>query len=59
MHSSDRDNARYRARQSLVRVMADQARRDGIAVPNMREIERKAQEVGDRNDKKKDSGHEK
>lgn len=51
---SGRDEMRREARQDLVRVLAKQQVREGSAIPNMREAERKATEVADRNDRKKD-----
>lgn len=53
---SEREEMRRDARQDLVRTMAEHERKKGNALPNMREIERKAHEVGERNDQRMDWG---
>jgi hypothetical protein len=46
--------ARKRGRDDLVRVIADHERKSG-RLPDMRKVEREAERVAERNDRKKDN----
>lgn len=51
---SEQEERRRRAREDLVRVQKEHAQKQGQALPNMREIEKKAQERADMVDRKRD-----
>lgn len=53
---TDQWEQRKHARDDLVRVIAQDQMKSGHAVPNMREAERKANEVANRIDRQKDEG---
>lgn len=53
---SQQEYLRRKGRDAMVRVIADQYRSEGKALPDMREVERQAHAVADRNDRKKDEG---